>query len=203
MGGAALEPAHRAWLELQFQSQGRFFGGCCIAQANQIGVVACFNRRGDSLGGAADPQVALNHLESFQVSIAGAILWGVLRDSIAKTQAAFCQFQSQGRFFGGCCMTETAVSRPGNQFQSQGRFFGGCCQFREVRLVLVMQFQSQGRFFGGCCEPKLLNVPQDQGFNRRGDSLGGAASTRRTGAIWPCKFQSQGRFFGGCCRHDQ
>ena len=110
----------------QFQSQGRFFGGCCVERL-QHGVVLLgvsiagailwgvlpavplrgqchlsgFNRRGDSLGGAAR---RLGHLDVgfAKVSIAGAILWGVL-PATAIPPLLIALFQSQGRFFGGCC----------------------------------------------------------------------------------------------------
>ena len=37
------------------------------------------------------------------VSIAGAILWGVLLEADAHGRNIDAMFQSQGRFFGGCC----------------------------------------------------------------------------------------------------
>ena len=70
-----------------FQSQGRFFGGCCgpAGGIESSRIVPGFNRRGDSLGGAArfdceDPGGVL------PVSIAGAILWGVLHDGNGRLQ---------------------------------------------------------------------------------------------------------------------
>ena len=60
-------------------------------------------------------------------------------------------FQSQGRFFGGCCADVAGVVVGAGEFQSQGRFFGGCC-FTAARITSDQHmFQSQGRFFGGCC----------------------------------------------------
>ena len=40
-----------------------------------------------------------------RVSIAGAILWGVLRTIIHPNPVGGL-FQSQGRFFGGCCVVD-------------------------------------------------------------------------------------------------
>ena len=132
-------------------------------------------------------------------------------------------FQSQGRFFGGCCTTGRQVSpcatcfnRRGDSlggaakshfgaepllglFQSQGRFFGGCCRPMQDRPPVVYPFQSQGRFFGGCCLLRRNARPQRMSFNRRGDSLGGAAMCRVYALPLHRQFQSQGRFFGGCC----
>ena len=51
------------------------------------------------------PIVAAEALGYLKVSIAGAILWGVLRP-VSAASAAGKQFQSQGRFFGGCCAVE-------------------------------------------------------------------------------------------------
>ena len=62
----------------EFQSQGRFFGGCCRELLNAM-------------------------LAASGVSIAGAILWGVLLDQVPGVVATLRTFQSQGRFFGGCC----------------------------------------------------------------------------------------------------
>ena len=93
---------------------------CC-----DVPTYTSFNRRGDSLGGAADddvvfhmnspvsiagailwgvlPHVRFGHTAVTLVSIAGAILWGVLHQRGRRGREADCQFQSQGRFFGGCC----------------------------------------------------------------------------------------------------
>ena len=60
------------------------------------------------------------------VSIAGAILWGVLRLNDGG-EGVGEPFQSQGRFFGGCCGVGFHRPRAELMFQSQGRFFGGCC----------------------------------------------------------------------------
>ena len=65
------------WL-LPFQSQGRFFGGCCEEFKLLIGEALGFNRRGDSLGGAAQYLMVETAFSHAEVSIAGAILWGVL-----------------------------------------------------------------------------------------------------------------------------
>ena len=62
-----------------------------------------------------------------KVSIAGAILWGVLRVLYCSWWTRAGRFQSQGRFFGGCCLIIGLIALMMLMFQSQGRFFGGCC----------------------------------------------------------------------------
>ena len=149
LGGAACAISLAESKVVLFQSQGRFFGGCCrasrliaavalvsIAGAILWGVLrpvnsgfgpfslsfnrrgdslggaaldankrmilfACFNRRGDSLGGAAS--LANPSISFWVVSIAGAILWGVLLKKSGDAIDSLL-FQSQGRFFGGCCL---------------------------------------------------------------------------------------------------
>ena len=83
-----------------FQSQGRFFGGCCFS--------------GDHI----PKKIAV-------VSIAGAILWGVLRPPVSS-QASDEKFQSQGRFFGGCCgNTDKALPKLFCCFNRRGDSLGG------------------------------------------------------------------------------
>ena len=53
------------------------------------------------MGGAAQASDEKTNTNS-AVSIAGAILWGVLRGDFEVIDPA-ALFQSQGRFFGGCC----------------------------------------------------------------------------------------------------
>ena len=156
-----------------------------------------FNRRGDSLGGAA-PGIRCKR-RGKAVSIAGAILWGVLRGGRGRGLACI-RFQSQGRFFGGCCKWDNGENIRGGLFQSQGRFFGGCC----CNILISsndnsMCFNRRGDSLGGAAQAEAIFLPirkvsiagailwgvllveqvgsQRQGccFNRRGDSLGGAA----------------------------
>ena len=109
-----------------------------------------FNRRGDSLGGAAQHSIQHDTL-SGQVSIAGAILWGVLlnRSSIVwKSSEAVSiagailwgvlpppidggirikKVSIAGAILWGVLPPRRPIHWGGSQFQSQGRFFGGCC----------------------------------------------------------------------------
>ena len=136
-----------------------------------------FNRRGDSLGGAAPEGMGV--IQITMVSIAGAILWGVLQEDVAG-----CRCRSNG-------------------FNRRGDSLGGAAGTTPLVATLMGLFQSQGRFFGGCCPygPPIINH-RYVCFNRRGDSLGGAALCNRPGPRYPGLFQSQGRFFGGCCIDD-
>ena len=61
--------------------------------------IGCFNRRGDSLGGAA--ALMEKHIAGRLVSIAGAILWGVLRPILANLLPAFRRFNRRGDSLGG------------------------------------------------------------------------------------------------------
>ena len=199
LGGAAPHTRRKGNRATQFQSQGRFFGGCC-------------------------PPHSKSGPRTTQVSIAGAILWGVLRVVAGGEAVAIAGFNRRGDSLGGAARQEerdgdglSIVSIAGailwgvlparrlrihlsQQFQSQGRFFGGCCLIAMFKLAMRHLFQSQGRFFGGCCKGVSDANLRSPRFNRRGDSLGGAASRRFPPApLRSPQFQSQGRFFGGCC----
>ena len=149
LGGAAPLPSPPLHQSSGFNRRGDSLGGAAHLPRGGLLLVAGFNRRGDSLGGAAPSSVTIiSHPKWFQsqgrffggccservyhceacglVSIAGAILWGVLPNFLEKLVCHF-QFQSQGRFFGGCCSTAIATASSIVGFQSQGRFFGGCC----------------------------------------------------------------------------
>ena len=108
-------------------------------------------------------------------------------------------FQSQGRFFGGCCYQKRMEHQCFVQFQSQGRFFGGCCCSYSVTIPTIFcVFQSQGRFFGGCCYTAILQAARDAvSFNRRGDSLGGAARVRHPLLPVCHRFNRRGDSLGG------
>ena len=111
--------------------------------------VAGFNRRGDSLGGAA-------------LSIGD---WGTAR----------------------------------RKFQSQGRFFGGCCEHNGLTLVNAVLVSIAGAILWGVLLPQPLFCHCCLGgFNRRGDSLGGAAYERaRQDAIQDAGFNRRGDSLGG------
>ena len=109
------------------------------------------------------------------VSIAGAILWGVL-----LPQCPFCPgrcwFQSQGRFFGGCCSLRGGELTTCDLFQSQGRFFGGCCPASLRILKTPWKVSIAGAILWGVLRERCLDpIRKYSCFNRRGDSLGGAA----------------------------
>ena len=182
----------------KFQSQGRFFGGCCAPKEDE-------------------------ERDRVIVSIAGAILWGVLPSPPAGSYAQYAQFQSQGRFFGGCCRGGPLSVLLRCRFQSQGRFFGGCCFITLLKTHGHRKFQSQGRFFGGCCAhahhwacqkfsvsiagailwgvllPGVQVAGAVDGVSIAGAILWGVLPARHGRLPFPCWFQSQGRFFGGCC----
>ena len=109
------------------------------------------------------------------VSIAGAILWGVLRPLRPHSPVKRFGFNRRGDSLGGAAVNFTGFCFAYPLFQSQGRFFGGCCVIENSRHIWLILFQSQGRFFGGCCEGDRYLCCFVVGFNRRGDSLGGAA----------------------------
>ena len=86
------------------------------------------------------------------VSIAGAILWGVLRDRAQANSPSYIQFQSQGRFFGGCCDGNKAQVSQEMAVSIAGAILWGVLPQSEEELAEWLE-----------------------SFNRRGDSLGGAA----------------------------
>ena len=86
------------------------------------------------------------------------------------------QFQSQGRFFGGCCLAADGWWPGRFSFQSQGRFFGGCCFGHLWLFVGHCDVSIAGAILWGVL-PGGWGVGEvfPECFNRRGDSLGGAA----------------------------
>ena len=180
----------------------------------------CFNRRGDSLGGAAGDEVRLQQriqvsiagailwgvlqgeracsVSCTSVSIAGAILWGVLRCNGLGRQPAKVQFQSQGRFFGGCCGKSWANWRSRWLFQSQGRFFGGCCKRMLPAVAAVAMVSIAGAILWGVLRGRAGPTPgYCSCFNRRGDSLGGAATNQETTMKIHYRFNRRGDSLGG------
>ena len=184
-------------LAVLFQSQGRFFGGCCFEEdwdewpvagfnrrGDSLGGAApqhlpmeqrsrCFNRRGDSLGGAA-AHLLLIHI-SPHVSIAGAILWGVLR--IGDEAAARLETVSiAGAILWGVLRQARATwVLPQPCFNRRGDSLGGAaCNGRPV-AVAARCFNRRGDSLGGAALHRLPVLCLAEGFNRRGDSLGGAA----------------------------
>ena len=109
-----------------------------------------FNRRGDSLGGAAPPGKPRIYLQL--VSIAGAILWGVLRGS-AACRIAESQVSIAGAILWGVLRSHFRPVIQLAPVSIAGAILWGvlptCCTWTR----LTRPFQSQGRFFGGCCPP--------------------------------------------------
>ena len=159
--------------------------------------VASFNRRGDSLGGAA-PAGRVGAAKTC-VSIAGAILWGVLLRR-RRPGSTGRLFQSQGRFFGGCCLQILKRGIPGIGFNRRGDSLGGAAFNTIIFSSLAPPVSIAGAILWGvllvadlhpepgiavsiagailwgvlrCCA--LERDPRSGCFNRRGDSLGGAA----------------------------
>ena len=158
-----------------FQSQGRFFGGCC------------------GPGSARHPQ-------RLAVSIAGAILWGVLPVSDGRYVGQCNSFNRRGDSLGGAARPIPSSFMVIWMFQSQGRFFGGCCFERGTYIPVISKVSIAGAILWGVLPHRIplqrlsLAVsiagailwgvlrrgngrcrPHRRGFNRRGDSLGGAA----------------------------
>ena len=199
MGGAAGLCRCEAGVLTKFQSQGRFFGGCCLSRRYYAAqFYPGFNRRGDSLGGAAF--------------------------CLLRMLPQLKEFQSQGRFFGGCCdynwywarIVRTSFNRRGDSlggaapaatafaseafwFQSQGRFFGGCCGEFHGLLLRLSVVSIAGAILWGVLrhreQPPYLADP----VSIAGAILWGVLRGGPLSVLLRCRFQSQGRFFGGCC----
>ena len=82
MGGAARQRGVPGRIHPSFNRRGDSLGGAAVASPPPVPRQLRFNRRGDSLGGAA--LIARTELFEGEVSIAGAILWGVLRRSVGQ-----------------------------------------------------------------------------------------------------------------------
>ena len=135
-----------------FQSQGRFFGGCCPQRPELPQPPVCFNRRGDSLGGAAarhgcasgdttrfnrrgDSLGGAAAIEKklpveLAVSIAGAILWGVLPCVIAQGLATPACFNRRGDSLGGAARAALLAELARLSFNRRGDSLGGAAVLR-------------------------------------------------------------------------
>ena len=152
LGGAAPDqPGGRPGDELGFNRRGDSLGGAAQTSPLHPCHHSRFNRRGDSLGGAALAR-RVQTTGTF-VSIAGAILWGVLRKITPFFRMVMVLFQSQGRFFGGCCVATLSAQRVELLFQSQGRFFGGCCGNGTKALWLATEVSIAGAILWGVLRP--------------------------------------------------
>ena len=109
------------------------------------------------------------------VSIAGAILWGVLQDHF-KQATAVSPVSIAGAILWGVLLHDAVAPLVDVHVSIAGAILWG----------VLPQGRSSSCHRPGC-------------FNRRGDSLGGAAQRTLRVALADL-FQSQGRFFGGCCR---
>ena len=114
------------------------------------------------------------------VSIAGAILWGVLRVVPIAPGVGSMVFQSQGRFFGGCCDQLPADDEGDEQVSIAGAILWGVLQTIDAS--------------GGLAEA-------DEQVSIAGAILWGVLPRLQRPGRYPGRFQSQGRFFGGCCAH--
>ena len=109
-----------------------------------------FNRRGDSLGGAARKSIKTK-IGDDRVSIAGAILWGVLRDFIGIPVFANDVVSIAGAILWGVLLMAIVVKRIGQHVSIAGAILWGVLPRRLTSVKKSFLFQSQGRFFGGCC----------------------------------------------------
>ena len=183
----------------RFQSQGRFFGGCCWAEL--------------LITAGVHP-----------VSIAGAILWGVLRHPGRCARGRAGPFQSQGRFFGGCCFPLTIQLLQNTlSFNRRGDSLGGAALRHPVGVawpvvvsiagailwgVLHDEGDEQdqppevsiaGAILWGVLHPDNPNMYLHISVSIAGAILWGVLPRDTSGALRRLMFQSQGRFFGGCC----
>ena len=149
LGGAAEEAEVIDAAQIRFQSQGRFFGGCCLIAACLTTPLTRFNRRGDSLGGAAQ--------------------------SNPSCPAPPAPFQSQGRFFGGCCIAAGGVGALRGSFNRRGDSLGGAAHFGVKKVRCAFVSIAGAILWGVLPSSAASHTPDTARFNRRGDSLGGAA----------------------------
>ncbi len=147
-------------------------GGATFQQWRVILYCYCFNRRGDSLGGATRTDSMRSVVSS--VSIAEAILWGEQRCNSTYDKADTIVSIAEAILWGEQRCDVYPICRCGEWFQSQRRFFGGSNTYKKATLLTklyvsiaeailwgeqrdftpgprsgVSKFQSQRRFFGG------------------------------------------------------
>ena len=173
LGGAASRPLPGDEVRPGFNRRGDSLGGAAWKRSSATWRSPCFNRRGDSLGGAASDKEYSDAYQEF-VSIAGAILWGVLRKPALKSVLDNWAVSIAGAILWGVLLEDKSSGTSALQFQSQGRFFGGCCVI-------------SGPYLARHC-PR---------FNRRGDSLGGAARLHRAHHSQPTQVSIAGAILWG------
>ena len=172
-------------------------GGAAPGEGQRCARVDRFNRRGDSLGGAAN--ATNSFLEYLTVSIAGAILWGVLpRNQAAPDFPHFC-FNRRGDSLGGAALAPSCRQFRRLRFNRRGDSLGGAARIFDPNHLTqavsiagailwgVLQAAADdeansidvsiaGAILWGVLPGKMLRaVGCRLSFNRRGDSLGGAA----------------------------
>ena len=132
MGGAALKKENREYLMKSFNRRGDSLGGAALKKENREYLMKSFNRRGDSLGGAA-------------------------RSSLLKVILRFC-FNRRGDSLGGAAIFFAYIFQAIIRFQSQGRFFGGCCGVNDTgTLEEMLGFNRRGDSLGGAAPICLLS----------------------------------------------
>ena len=116
-------------------------------------------------------------LRTTDVSIAGAILWGVLPKSLQAGRDRRHVSIAGAILWGVLRVARRLRDMNRYEFQSQGRFFGGCCQDAALGGgILPPSFNRRGDSLGGAASPPGCARVHSSRFNRRGDSLGGAAT---------------------------
>ena len=140
-------------------------------------------------------------MSRIDVSIAGAILWGVLREKTENFLRLLCSFNRRGDSLGGAALCIIDFARTVHCFNRRGDSLGGAARGGVGRcynsgvsiagaiLWGVLHAIPTGKHLnrlvsiaGAILWGVLPNFPQPEldesgSFNRRGDSLGGAASS--------------------------
>ena len=173
MGGAAL---HR--LIIHLHSTVSIAGAILWGVLRGLGRLAVtwlagFNRRGDSLGGAAPSSQPDQRCRN--VSIAGAILWGVLRELYVI--CCYCDRVSiAGAILWGVLLGSKRLNPCVGIVSIAGAILWGVLP-RPLTLLVHSRssFNRRGDSLGGAAIGVEESVRMHASFNRRGDSLGGAA----------------------------
>ena len=133
-----------------FQSQGRFFGGCCSLSLHTLSISAAVSIAGAILWGVLHCKYIVKQIGG-GVSIAGAILWGVLHNP-------------------------PALSVINEKVSIAGAILWGVLPLKFINPPSsVSSFNRRGDSLGGAARRMARGRPGTTCFNRRGDSLGGAA----------------------------
>ena len=157
-----------------FQSQGRFFGGCCSDDVPHLALFLVVSIAGAILWG-----VLLGEERGtgayLLVSIAGAILWGVLRRP-TTTAPTRLPVSIAGAILWGVLLTRSVIQLIESKgFNRRGDSLGGAANGRFPGPHLAHSFNRRGDSLGGAAGSTPDATAKRVGFNRRGDSLGGAA----------------------------